>query len=627
MRASAPTAAGFAQPQHSDLGGVGATDHHSNANDPSADQKAALAGTNGTPSTTNKYVTNTDPRLTGEEASDEIFGLIAAEVADRQSEDERVVDASISALAAESAIINRRIEANYADLASMATSLTASAEATLQSEIAQASDAANSLLAAEVAELVDRIDANYAELASLAESLAAAATTSLQGDLEQVTDAANSALAAEVSAINARIRANYIELASLAESLVVSAGAAVQSEIEQATDSANSALEASAAVINARIRANYTELASLAESLAASSESALQGEITQTADAISSAFAASDAEVKALVRANYQELASLAASLLASAEAALQAEIEQATDSATSALEASAAVINDRIDTNYTELASLAESLTASAEAALQVEIAQIADATDAALAAESTLLNSRIGVVHKIGTTNATPTILAALTPSPYRLVKVIAKIQGCRSDRLQVAAYTLEALARAVPSSSVLTLGGNVTADDQVEIDSVIYTFKAAVAIAYEVLRGGTAEASIDNLVKAINLTGTAGVEYGAGTAKHPSVSAVKASAATMAAVARVPGLAGDAITTTDPVDFGGVLAWTGVVLAGGSDMSIFGGTVTVDYEDDAAWVVAVAAVGTDVNISVTGVLGLDINWLAEVRTVELV
>ncbi len=37
---------------------------HSSANDPTADQKAALAGTNGTPGGTNKFVTNSDPRNT-----------------------------------------------------------------------------------------------------------------------------------------------------------------------------------------------------------------------------------------------------------------------------------------------------------------------------------------------------------------------------------------------------------------------------------------------------------------------------------------------------------------------------------------------------------------------------------
>jgi hypothetical protein len=65
VRASGAAAFDFAQLQHGDLGAVGATDHHTNANDPSSDQKAALAGTNGTPSASNKYVTNSDPRLTG----------------------------------------------------------------------------------------------------------------------------------------------------------------------------------------------------------------------------------------------------------------------------------------------------------------------------------------------------------------------------------------------------------------------------------------------------------------------------------------------------------------------------------------------------------------------------------
>ena len=47
---------------HSDLGGIGATDHHSNANDPLAGEKAALAGTSGTPGSGNKYVTDADSR-------------------------------------------------------------------------------------------------------------------------------------------------------------------------------------------------------------------------------------------------------------------------------------------------------------------------------------------------------------------------------------------------------------------------------------------------------------------------------------------------------------------------------------------------------------------------------------
>jgi hypothetical protein len=47
---------------HANLTNVTAAQHHSNANDPTSDQKAALAGTDGTPSVTDKYVTDSDAR-------------------------------------------------------------------------------------------------------------------------------------------------------------------------------------------------------------------------------------------------------------------------------------------------------------------------------------------------------------------------------------------------------------------------------------------------------------------------------------------------------------------------------------------------------------------------------------
>lgn len=50
--------------QHGTRGTGLHTDSHSNANDPTSDQKGALAGTSGTPSASNKYVTDSDSRLT-----------------------------------------------------------------------------------------------------------------------------------------------------------------------------------------------------------------------------------------------------------------------------------------------------------------------------------------------------------------------------------------------------------------------------------------------------------------------------------------------------------------------------------------------------------------------------------
>src|SRR6185369_5401648 len=49
---------------HDDMTNVTATQHHTNANDPSAGEKAALAGTSGTPGSGNKYVTDGDARNT-----------------------------------------------------------------------------------------------------------------------------------------------------------------------------------------------------------------------------------------------------------------------------------------------------------------------------------------------------------------------------------------------------------------------------------------------------------------------------------------------------------------------------------------------------------------------------------
>lgn len=58
------------RPGRANLAGHAATPtaHHSNANDPTAGQKAALAGTSGAPGSGNKYVTNADTRNTNSRA-------------------------------------------------------------------------------------------------------------------------------------------------------------------------------------------------------------------------------------------------------------------------------------------------------------------------------------------------------------------------------------------------------------------------------------------------------------------------------------------------------------------------------------------------------------------------------
>jgi hypothetical protein len=80
------------------------------------------------------------------------------------------------------------------------------------------------------------------------------------------------------------------------------------------------------------------------------------------------------------------------------------------------------------------------------------------------------------------------------------------------------------------------VLTLDTVPTAADTMTIGTVIYKFEAAPAALNDITIGVSAEDSIDNIVAAINLTGTEGVEYFAGQSIHPTVEAVKASATSM-------------------------------------------------------------------------------------------
>lgn len=71
--------------------------------------------------------------------------------------------------------------------------------------------------------------------------------------------------------------------------------------------------------------------------------------------------------------------------------------------------------------------------------------------------------------------------------------------------------------------------TFTSNVAAGDTVSIGDIVYTFAAdPTGNAYEVDVGSDLDDSIGNLVAAINASGTADDEYGAGTAANPYVTA---------------------------------------------------------------------------------------------------
>jgi hypothetical protein len=78
-------------------------------------------------------------------------------------------------------------------------------------------------------------------------------------------------------------------------------------------------------------------------------------------------------------------------------------------------------------------------------------------------------------------------------------------------------------------VLATAVLTEGATPFADgDTVTINNVTYRFKDTMAQANDVKHGGSGDTSLDNLVKAVNQTGTPGTEYYAGTVAPTSVTA---------------------------------------------------------------------------------------------------
>lgn len=121
-------------------------------------------------------------------------------------------------------------------------------------------------------------------------------------------------------------------------------------------------------------------------------------------------------------------------------------------------------------------------------------------------------------------------------------------------------------------VNAAQTLTYAGNAVAAETVVIGSVTYTWRASVTTtANEVLVGATAAASAQNLFDAINVTPAfSGVTYGSLTTQHPQVRASAVTATTTVVQARVPGVIGNLIASTETMTVGSFGAAT---LAGGS------------------------------------------------------
>lgn len=119
------------------------------------------------------------------------------------------------------------------------------------------------------------------------------------------------------------------------------------------------------------------------------------------------------------------------------------------------------------------------------------------------------------------------------------------------------------LTATGLGVLANATLTSTGiNVTDGDTVTIGSRTYRFKDTMAAVNDVKRGASAAITLDNLKAAINLTGTSGVEWFAGTTIHPTVSATTNTDTTQLVEAKLYTTAGADVEVSDSA---ATLSWS--------------------------------------------------------------
>ena len=116
------------------------------------------------------------------------------------------------------------------------------------------------------------------------------------------------------------------------------------------------------------------------------------------------------------------------------------------------------------------------------------------------------------------------------------------------------------VDATVASVAASGTLTISDTPHNGSLISIGSIVYTFRTALSSptrANEVLIGANAEAAIDNLVLAVTLGAGIGTNYSTGTEVHPTVTAAKATAATMTVTAKTVGDGGNSIITVPQGD----------------------------------------------------------------------
>ncbi len=112
---------------------------------------------------------------------------------------------------------------------------------------------------------------------------------------------------------------------------------------------------------------------------------------------------------------------------------------------------------------------------------------------------------------------------------------------------------------------STTTLTHDTSIPANTEtITVNGTVYTFQTTLTnTANNVLARTSGLLSFDNLVSAINLTGTSGTDYAAATVKHTTVSAKRTSTTVITFEALEGGEAGDAFTLTETLGDTGSVA----------------------------------------------------------------
>jgi len=127
----------------------------------------------------------------------------------------------------------------------------------------------------------------------------------------------------------------------------------------------------------------------------------------------------------------------------------------------------------------------------------------------------------------------------------------------------------------AALIPATDILTTTANFSASDTVTVGTkdgstaAVYTFKTALAAAFDVLIGATAQASVNNFIAAINAAAGSGTTYGTGTTANYDVNATQLPSAEMLVSANTAGTAGNSIAATSTATGA---TWAAATLLGG-------------------------------------------------------